>query len=264
LKEVGTTNITTVADYREGLSQATAMVLKVHKANFRMTGFVENPDIRRLRQAALGDTLLVSDLGSGNLVHRVGDLTLSEPTPGAMLKAGADLVCFSCDKMLGGVQGGVIAGRTELIARVKKHPVMRVVRPGKMTYAALQVVLRHHLAGDHKGVFLYELASKSQDDIAKRVAHFLTEYRLGKPHFEHVACESTFGGGSTPGLQLPSHGVAVSGSPPDKIAEQFQHTDPPVIGTVKDDRFILDFRTIPEQDEKDLAAACNTVEASIR
>lgn len=265
LKEVGTTNITTVADYREGLSDETAMVLKVHKANFRMTGFVESPDLRQLRQAALGDTLLVSDLGSGNLIHRVDGLQVTEPTPGSMLKAGADLVCFSCDKMLGGVQGGVIAGRADLIARVKKHPVMRVVRPGKMTYAALQVILQHHLAGNHKGVFLYELASKSQGEIANRVERFLKEHRLGKPCFEPVACESTFGGGSTPGLQIPSQGLAVRGNrSPDEIADLFQQTDPPVIGTVKEYRFVIDFRTVPEPDEDDLAVACKSVEKAIR
>ncbi|MBW2532183.1 MAG: L-seryl-tRNA(Sec) selenium transferase, partial [Deltaproteobacteria bacterium] len=123
LCEVGTTNITSVEDYRAALSERTGLVLKVHHSNFRMDGFVDEAGLRDLARADLGDTLLVGDLGSGNLVREIGGWRTGEPTPADWLAEGADLVCFSGDKMLGGVQAGLIAGRRELVQRLKKNPL---------------------------------------------------------------------------------------------------------------------------------------------
>ena len=133
---------------------------------------------------------------------------------------------------------------------------MRVVRVDKVTYTALQTVLRRHLAGDHQDVLLFALASKSRAEIGERVAQFIATRGSNKEVFQVIDCDSTFGGGSTPALHIPSAGIAINSTKsPDEIAELLQHAEPPVIGTVKNGQYILDFRTILEQDESDLAAA---------
>lgn len=257
LKEVGTTNITTTTDYLNALNEKTAMILKVHQSNFDMTGFVKSPDIRELRGLDLGNACLVSDLGSGNLVRSVGDLAIGEPTPAEVLNAGADLVCFSCDKMLGGVQGGVIAGKAELIARLKKNPLMRVVRVDKLTYAALQVVLGHHLLGDHRRVLLWDMAAVPARELATRARSFLTEHGLDPAIFSVAECTSTFGGGSVPGSEIPSAGIRIAGGrSADGVALFFQEQEPPVVGTVKDGAFTIDFRTVFPEDQPVLAQFC--------
>ena len=257
LREVGTTNITTADDVKDALGPDTALVLKVHQSNFRMDGFVKEPSLRELARENLEGALLVSDLGSGNLIRSSSGAPIVEPTPADMLKEGADLVCFSCDKMLGGVQGGVIAGRSELIGRLRKNPVMRVVRVDKVTYAALQIVLTHHLAGEHQKVKLWSLAMAGGDTIFHRAKSFVGEHDLDPGQFEVVDCQSTFGGGSTPGGDIPSAAVRIHvGLGPDEIASFFQRGEPPVIGTVKEGYFQIDFRTVLPEDEAALAQAC--------
>ncbi len=260
LSEVGTTNITTLADFEAAVTPNTGLVLKVHQSNFRMDGFVKAPDIRELANGALGDATLVSDLGSGNVVRRTDGLALGEPTPADMIKQGADLVCFSCDKMLGGVQGGVIAGKANLIARLKKNPVMRVVRVDKITYAALQVVLTHHLNGDHDKVKLWSMVLADKNAVEKRVKGFISEYGLSKDNFSTVDTNATFGGGSTPGGEIPSAALKINADrKPDEIARFFQEWEPPIVGTVNQGDFQLDFRTILQEDEPTLAEACKAL-----
>jgi L-seryl-tRNA(Ser) seleniumtransferase len=258
LTEVGTTNITSVADYEGAIDDDTALMLKVHHSNFRMEGFVDTPEVRDLAPVKRPGVLLVSDLGSGNLVRDLSSGPVREPTPKEMLADGADLVCFSCDKMLGGVQGGAIAGRAELIRALRKNPVMRVIRVDKVTYAALQIVLSHHLGGRHERVAMWAMAAATQDQVRRRVADFLEQHGFGAPRFGAVDTVSTFGGGSTPGEQIPSAGVVLgSDAAADAVARWFQQQEPPVIGTVKDGRFQIDFRTILPEDEEPLAALLN-------
>jgi L-seryl-tRNA(Ser) seleniumtransferase len=265
LAEVGTTNITTVADYENALGDDTAVMLKVHHSNFRIEGFTESPEVRDLAPIKREGTLLVSDLGSGNLVRGLDSGAIGEPTPGDMLAAGADLVCFSCDKMLGGVQGGAIAGKRDLISALRKNPVMRAIRVDKVTYAALQVVLSHHLAGRHERVTLWEMASASQDQLRRRVTDFVERLGLDERRFTVVDTVATFGGGSTPGEQIPSAALRLSSDgSPDAIARWFQGLEPPVIGTVKDGQFQIDFRTVLPEDEELLAVALRGWEDSSR
>jgi L-seryl-tRNA(Ser) seleniumtransferase len=256
LIEVGTTNITTVADYADAVTENTALVLTVHRANFTMSGFVESPCIADLRAALGPEILIVSDLGSGNLVREIAGQKVTEPTPGDALRQGANLVCFSCDKMLGATQGGVIAGKADLVRRVKRHPIMRVVRPDKLTFAALQTVLSHHLLGDRQHIPLWRMAAEDAASLELRVKKFIDENKLDKTMFELVACESTFGGGTTPEEKIPSFGLRILKMRADEIATTFQQLEPPVLGRIVDDRFQIDFRTLLDNDEEFLAAAC--------
>jgi L-seryl-tRNA(Ser) seleniumtransferase len=252
LREVGTTNITTLDDYRAALGANAALVLKVHQANFRMEGFVEAPDVRELRAMGTGEALLVSDLGSGNPVREAG-----EPTPADMIAQGADLVCFSGDKMLGGVQAGVIAGRRDLVERLARNPLMRVLRLDKIAFAALGIVARHHLAGEHGRVAVWALAQVPADEVRARALAFVERFGLDGAWFEVVPSTATFGGGSTPGQGILSFALRVKGpGRPDAIARFFQEREPPVIGTVRSGAFELDFRTVLPGDEDALGEAC--------
>ena len=255
LVEVGTTNITTVDDYRAALNDETALVLKVHQANFSMEGFVSSPSVAELKSANLA-VPIVADLGSGNVARQVGSIPLMEPTPSDMIRDGADLVCFSTDKMLGAGQGGVVAGRSELILPLKKHPIMRVVRVDKITYGILQTMLSHHLQGEKEMIPLWRMASLSEETLRRRIETFIVEHHLNTAYFYPVPCASTFGGGSTPNEVIPSCGLAMSSEHPEAIASFFQTAQPPVVGKVKGNEFIVDFRTIFDVDLKDLAAGC--------
>ena len=264
LVEVGTTNITSKNDYAAALGPDTAMMLKVHHANFRMEGFVESPSVKDLAALKSDDTLLVCDIGSGNLVRSLNGIDIHEPTPESMLAAGADLVSFSCDKMLGGVQGGVIAGRADLVRRISKNPLMRAVRVDKVTYAALQAVLTRHLAGRHADVTLWGMASATQDEVRARATRFIEENGLRKDVFSVVDSNATFGGGSTPGEVIPSAAIRITSTmTPDATARLFQKEEPPLVGVVKDDLFAVDMRTILPMDEPLLAATLKRFEATL-
>ena len=260
LAEVGTTNITALEDYERAIGDDLALLLKVHHANFRMSGFVEAPDVRELAALKGPGLLLVSDLGSGNPIPGWSGGPHGEPTPKEMLAAGADLVCFSCDKMLGGVQAGVIAGRADLIRRLAQNPAMRILRVSKVVYAMLQIVREHHVFGEHDKVGLWALARAPQAAVRDRAAAFLVAHGLGAPMFTVVDSAATFGGGSTPGEEIPSAAVRIASRlSADAVARWLQSAEPPVVGTVRDDAFQVDFRTILESDEAPLAAALKTL-----
>jgi L-seryl-tRNA(Ser) seleniumtransferase len=256
LEEVGTTNITTLDDYARAIGPDLAILLKVHQANFRMSGFVEAPDVRELAALKRDGLYLVSDLGSGNPVPARSGGPKGEPTPREMLEAGADLVCFSCDKMLGGVQGGAVAGRADLVRRLAKNPAMRMLRVDKVTYAMLQIALTRHARGDHDGVLLWALAAPSREAIRARASGLLEACGLGGPVFEVVDSAAAFGGGSTPGEEIPSAAIRIrSRRSADDVARWFQEREPPVIGTVREGLFQLDLRAILPTDEPALAEA---------
>jgi L-seryl-tRNA(Ser) seleniumtransferase len=174
-----------------------------------------------------------------------------------MLRDGAKLVCFSCDKMLGGVQGGVIAGQADLIGRLRKNPIMRAVRVDKITYAALQIILSAYLRGEHREIMLWNLTMADRPHIQSRIDSFLHTHALKSNAFVMVDSEATFGGGSTPGGRISSAAIRIDvNRTPDEIARFFQECEPPVVGTVKEGTFQLDFRTVLPEDEAPLAEAC--------
>ena len=257
LREVGTTNKTRAADYAAVIGERTGLILKVHRSNFRIEGFTEQAALGEL--VALGHTFNVpvaEDLGSGNLMGSTVPALRDEPGVRASIEAGADLVCFSGDKLLGGPQCGIVVGRRELMERVRRHPLMRALRVDKLTYAALEATLFEYAAGRAADtVPVIRMIAAPVDEIdarARRLVHQLRplESRLGA-RFDIVEGHSTIGGGSAPGSEIPTRLVSIQiGDGAESLERRLRSLDPPVIARIVDDRVVLDLRTIlAEQDE---------------
>ena len=253
LVEVGSTNRTYAEDYRRAIGPDTALLLRVHSSNFRVVGFVHEAGLGELAEVAhAAGLILVDDLGSGSLLDSSAYGVAREPMVQDSVAAGADLVCFSGDKLLGGPQCGVIVGRAGLVAQLKRHPLTRAVRPDKTTLAALGATLEHYLRGEATGqVPVWRMLATSVATLAAR-ARALVE-RLGDSglEFELLDGASTIGGGSLPGETLPTRLLAVCGpESPDMLATRLRGADPPIVGRIERDRFVLDLRTVlPEEDE---------------
>ena len=252
LIEVGTTNRTRRADYERSITDATALLLKVHASNYRMIGFTEATEIRAL--ADLGPTVMV-DAGSGLLDETTPWLPSrpawlqDEPGIRQAIDAGADVVTFSGDKLLGGPQAGVIVGRADLLAAIAKHPLARAMRADKMTLAALQQVALVYLSGDATSIPLWRMATTSVDELrgrAERVA-------AGVPGATVVDTEAVAGGGSLPGLTIPSVGVAVRpGKTPAAMSALRFHG---VIARTEADLVVCDLRSVDPADDTVVTAA---------
>ncbi len=273
LAEVGATNRTHPADYRRALEAAAgevAMILKVHPSNYRIVGFTAEVALAEL--VALGRehaVPVVHDLGSGCLVDLGAQGLPAEPWVGASLAAGADLVCFSGDKLLGGPQCGVILGRRELVERCRRQPLFRALRPGRLVYAALEATLRLYRAGEAaacRSVPALARLTASPADLegrARRLARRLAGV-AGLP-CRVVACQSQAGSGSLPAEALPSFGVelALGGLPAAELAARLRQGEPAVVGRVQDERLLLDVRTVGEDEVGPLAARLRALAASL-
>jgi len=241
LREVGTTNRTRASDYEDAVGPETAMLLRVHQSNFRVVGFTEQPRLDELALVARSHELvLVDDLGSGALFD-LGD----EPTARASLAAGADLVCFSGDKLLGGPQAGIVAGRADLVERLRRHPLQRALRADKLTLAALAGTLT--LAVDAPEEIPVVRMLREPTETVRARAERLAE-RIGGEVEETVA---RAGGGALPLTELPSYACAIE----EALAAKLRASEPPVIAVVRDGRTLLDCRTMTDA-EADEAAAC--------
>ena len=241
LVEVGTTNRTRAADYERAIGPGTALLLRVHQSNFRVVGFAEQPGAAELAAVARRHELpLVDDLGSGALVEIEG-----EPTPAAALAAGADLVCFSGDKLLGGPQAGIVAGRADLVERLRRHPLNRALRPDKLTLAALEGTLALYLDRPEEVPVLRMLREPAE--VVRARAERLAE-AVGGAVEETVA---RVGGGALPLADLPSFGCAVE----EELAAALRAHQPPVIAVVRDGRTLLDCRTLTDAEAAEVAAA---------
>src|SRR5206468_1897163 len=239
LREVGTTNRTRAVDYEQAIGPETSVLLRVHQSNFRVVGFTELPSVAELSQVAQSHKLvLVDDLGSGALVE-IGD----EPTPRSSLAAGADLVCFSGDKLLGGPQAGIIAGRADLVERLRRHPLQRALRADKLTLAALEGTLRLALDAPDE-IPVLRMLREPAESVRARAAH-LAELVGGEVE-ETVA---RAGGGSLPLTELPSFACAVE----EDLAVKLRTADPPVIAAVRDGRTLLDCRTLTDAEADEAA-----------
>ena len=253
LIEVGTTNRTRVADFEAPLLEARArLVLRVHRSNFRLEGFTEDPDPARLAELAhRHGSVVVDDLGSGALIDTTRFGLSHEPMPSERLAAGADLVTFSGDKLVGGPQAGLIVGRAELVTRIRKDPLARAMRPDKVTLAAVAATLGLYRSGRAEtAIPVWQAISAPVPALEKR-ARSLAE-RTGA---EAIALRSTVGGGSLPGEILPSFGLALSGRSADRLVASLRRGRPAVIGRIENGRVLIDLRTVPASRDDDLAVA---------
>ena len=241
LVEVGTTNRTRAADYETAIGPETALLLRVHQANFRVVGFEERPRLEEVAEVARRHGLpLVDDLGSGALtaVH-------AEPTAKESLAGGADLVCFSGDKLLGGPQAGIVLGRADLVEKLRRHPLQRALRIDKLSLAALEGTLLLHLEAPEKIPVLRTLAQDAAT-IRGRAERLATA--TGGEVEETVGL---VGGGALPLAELPSFACALEES----LAEPLRAGEPPVVGVVRDGRLLLDCLTLSDEEAEQAAAA---------
>ncbi len=260
LREVGTTNRTRLEDYRLAITPRTKALVRIHTSNFRQIGFTGRPALEELATLARSESIpLVEDLGSGCLAGFEGTSIADEPTIAHSLSSGVDVVTFSGDKLLGGPQAGIIAGRPELVERIRRNPVFRALRLDKLAVAALSSTLRSYVTGRYEDVPALRLARASLDDLSERARRFVR--RLEAKHFRGASItdgESLLGGGSTPMRGLPS--VLVSIRPPegltvDRIEASLRAHDPPVVARIEKGRLLLDLRTVFETEEDDLFVA---------
>ncbi|MGB7061731.1 MAG: L-seryl-tRNA(Sec) selenium transferase [Candidatus Zixiibacteriota bacterium] len=261
LKEVGTTNQTAIADYENAITSETAILLKVHQSNFKMIGFVKRPLINELVKLGKKHSLcVVEDLGSGVLL-RTEDFELAhEPTAFEALSAGADLVCFSGDKLLGAPQAGIILGGKKYIDILKKHPLQRALRLDKMFLAGLERVLLHYLKGQAtEKIPVWQMISVPLTSLQVRAEKIKAGLEESGIKIAIQESQSTVGGGSLPGETLPTVVISVeSGESVDRQAKLFREQPTPIIGRIENDRFVLDLRTVfPHQDEVVISAIRN-------
>ncbi|HEY7287270.1 MAG TPA: L-seryl-tRNA(Sec) selenium transferase [Vicinamibacterales bacterium] len=257
LREVGTTNRTRLADYAAAIGERTALILRVHPSNFTIRGFTERPDAGEL--AALGHRFnipVAEDLGSGWLGwpdrDQLPEPLREEPIVSDSIERGMDVVCFSGDKLLGGPQAGIIAGRAEPIDRIRRHPLMRALRVDKLTYAALEATLEEHAIGREEAVPVMHMLRMTADDVGRRadaLARAIGEHGWNATVID--GC-STVGGGSAPGSALPTRLVRLErdGFHADQIEQRLRSFEPPVIARIHEDHVVLDLRTVlPFQDD---------------
>jgi L-seryl-tRNA(Ser) seleniumtransferase len=241
LHEVGTTNRTRATDYETAIGPETAVLLRVHQSNFRVVGFTAQPSLRELADVAHRHSLpLVDDLGSGALVD-FGD----EPTARASLAAGADLVCFSGDKLLGGPQAGIVVGRADLVEKLRRHPLQRALRADKLTLAALEGTLALVIDAPDE-IPVLRMLRESPEVVRARAAR-LAELVGGE--VEETIAKA--GGGALPLTELPSFACAVE----EELAVKLRTGDPPVIAVVRDGRTLLDCRTLTDGEAEEVAEA---------
>jgi L-seryl-tRNA(Ser) seleniumtransferase len=256
LREVGTTNKTRLRDYEAAIGPDTALILRVHPSNYRIRGFTERPGLGDLVELAHRHQLpLVEDLGSGCLA-RLEPLGIEgEPMPQDSLAAGADLVCFSADKLLGGPQAGIVAGARRHVDRIKTNPLMRTYRVGKLVYGALGATLTSYLAGRAMAdIPVLKMLSMTQAQIRRKSGRFLRKLRARltvEARCELVEGSSVVGGGSCPDISLATVLVALASDrvSPSTIERRLRGQAPPIIIRLENDRALLDLRTVfPSQE----------------
>jgi L-seryl-tRNA(Ser) seleniumtransferase len=266
LVEVGTTNRTYAADFEAAITERTALLLRVHASNFLQVGFVHQPQLAELVQVARRRGLVVvDDLGSGSLLDTARFGLSQEPMVQASVAAGATLVAFSGDKLLGGPQAGIVVGQAAEIARLRRHPLMRAIRPDKLSLSALGATLVHYLRGEaEREVPVWRMISATAEQLearARQLAHQLEGAALESGlSARAVRTRSAVGGGSLPGQTQPSWAVAFNTPTPDSLAAALRRASPPVISRIENDQLLLDLRAVlPEQD----AALCQAVRAQL-
>jgi L-seryl-tRNA(Ser) seleniumtransferase len=260
LVEVGTTNRTRISDYEAALSDATSLLLAVHPSNFLITGFTESTPVATLVDLARRHNLLMmDDLGSGCLLDTTHYGLSHEPMPQESLAAGADVVCFSGDKLLGGPQAGILAGKASVIARIAKHPLMRAVRIDKMTLAALDATLQHYLRGEAETrIPIWSMIAAKPEKLASRAAIWVSQLKAKGIAARVQRGESTIGGGSLPGETLPTSLLALDAAQVpmslEELARRLRLRPTPIIPRILRDTLLLDPRTVLKEQDREVVA----------
>ena len=264
LREVGTTNRTRVADYAGAVNERTRILMRVHPSNFRIVGFTERPALEEMVELARQRGLiLLEDLGSGCLVDLTALGIQDEPPVASSLKAGVDVITFSGDKLLGGPQAGVLTGKREPLARIRKNPLFRALRVDKLTLAALEATVALYLRGDLKAVPALRMIYLSKDEISERASR-LSERLAARPEISAELRDghSVMGGGSTPGQSLPTRLVAVTHArrSAQELEALLRRNRPPIIARVERGWLLLDLRTVLEEQDEEIAGAFERLE----
>lgn len=249
LVEVGTTNRTYAHDYEAAITERTAMILRVHTSNFRIQGFVHDASLDELSAIARKHhVLLVDDVGSGSLLDVAQFGLTKEPLVHERISQGADLVCFSGDKLIGGPQAGIIVGHAPLIQRLIAHPLMRAIRIDKLIMAALHATLRSYLSGRACAeIPIWQMMSSSLEYLNQRAHRIHAQL---PPDWHVHPCESTIGGGSLPGDTLPSFALMRPHQAPHHLAHQLRMGTPAIVGRIAEQALWLDLRSVlPEYDD---------------
>jgi len=265
LREVGTTNRTRIGDYERAINKNTRLLLRVHPSNFRITGFTARPSLEEL--VALGKKRKIpvcEDLGSGCLADLAAS-GVNEPVARESFIAGAGIITFSGDKLLGGPQAGIIAGKKELIERVRRNPLFRALRVDKLTIAALEATLRAYQRGALDEIPALRMIRMPAAEIAQRAQSFVERLRPELPAdaaAEIIKGNSVIGGGSTPDQSLPTFLIAITSRRHSAAETETRLREPqleaPVIARVERDRLILDLRTVSPDEEAELASAISS------
>ncbi|MCS7207242.1 MAG: L-seryl-tRNA(Sec) selenium transferase [Dehalococcoidia bacterium] len=262
LVEVGTTNRTYLSDYESALTPATAALLRVHRSNFRLLGFVHEPSLEEL--VALGQARgipVLHDLGSGCLLPTEAFGLAHEPMPQESIRAGADLVFFSGDKLLGGPQAGLVVGKKQWVRLLARHPLARAVRIDKVSLAGLSATLLHYLKGEAvQRIPIWQMVARPLQSLEEQAHAWQKAFGAAA---QVCRGESTLGGGSLPGETLPTWLVALSAEAipggAQELARRLRHQRPPVIARIQNERVVLDPRTVLPDEEEALVRAVRTV-----
>jgi L-seryl-tRNA(Ser) seleniumtransferase len=260
LREVGTTNRTRVEDYERAINEKTRLLLRVHRSNFQITGFTEQPVITELAELAHRHNLpLMEDLGSGSLIDLTSIGVAHEPTVLESLGAGVDVVSYSGDKLLGGPQSGILSGRGDLIARMRSNSLFRALRVDKLTYAALEATLLAYLKHDYDAIPALHMIRLSREEIDARAQEIVSQVAASARSLEVeiIDGESVIGGGAAPSATLPTRLLAIQhpGLSADQLSARLRAYNPPIITRVEDSRVLLDLRSIFPQHVNVIAEA---------
>ena len=262
LREVGTTNRTRLQDYERAINDKTRLLLRVHRSNFAIIGFTEQPSLEELCELGRKRNIpVMEDLGGGALLP-LRSFGVNESGVADSLRAGVDLVTYSGDKMLGGPQAGILSGREELIKRVRSNPLFRALRVDKLTYAALEATLMEYVRQNHDAIPFLRMMRLPAEEIRKRAEGMRDKLKPARNlHSEIIAGESLVGGGSAPTSTLPTFLLALTAESlsADQLAERLRGSNPPVVARVEEGRVLIDLRTVFADEEDQIVQALSKI-----
>ena len=266
LREVGTTNRTSLADYQSALSERSALILRVHQSNFRVQGFAERPRLDGLISLARRSKVpLFEDQGTGLLASPEGMTGEADSSLLQSIRKGPDVIAASGDKLLGGPQCGLVAAKQDLLEKIARNPLTRAFRVCKLTYAALEGTLMDYLTENSASVPVMRMLALSSKEILERCERLAASLRSEDLNCDVIACKSVIGGGTTPGKKLKSFAVALRHTPmsADQLASALRQSDPAVLPRINKDAVLLDLRTVPPESDPVLKELLESILAQV-